>query len=79
MMRTCGIIALLAGALALPALALAGDQLAFEDIDTNADGQVSKIEAKKVEGLDFVKADTNEDGWLSRVEYALAMELEDPS
>lgn len=45
---------------------------AFEKVDTNHDGMISKAEAAKVEGLDFKKADTNGDGHLSRAEYEAA-------
>lgn len=45
---------------------------AFEDVDANGDGMISKQEAKVVEGLNFDEADTNDDGSLSRAEYRAA-------
>jgi hypothetical protein len=50
-------------------IALAQEKPAFEDVDTNADGQISREEAAAIEGLDFVAADTDQNGSLSREEY----------
>ena len=64
--------------LALSVLGLAGVALAqaalppFEEVDTNADGQISMEEAAAIEGLDFAAADTNQDGSLDQAEYAAA-------
>jgi hypothetical protein len=44
----------------------------FEEVDTDADGQISSEEAAVIEGLDFVSADTNQDGSLSMEEYNAA-------
>lgn len=54
------------------ALAQQGEMPSFEEIDTNADGSISRDEARVVEGLDFAEADANQDGSLSREEYAAA-------
>lgn len=43
---------------------------AFEEVDTNSDGEISEEEFTIVEGRDFVKCDANEDEYLSREEYA---------
>lgn len=43
---------------------------AFEEVDTNSDGEISEEEFTVIEGRDFVKCDTNEDEYLSRREYA---------
>jgi len=45
---------------------------AFEKVDRNGDGMISRTEATSVEGLDFDAADQNGDGVLSRAEYAAA-------
>lgn len=45
---------------------------AFDEIDANKDGRLSKAEAAVVKGLDFAKADANKDGSLDRSEYAAA-------
>lgn len=45
---------------------------AFEDVDTNGDGQISRAEAATIEGLDWTSADANGDGNLSKEEYAAA-------
>lgn len=45
---------------------------AFEEVDANADGQISQEEAAAIEGLDMAAADTNQDGVLSRAEYEAA-------
>lgn len=50
----------------------AGSAPAFEDVDTNADGKISKQELAAVEGVDLAKADANGDGHLSRAEYEAA-------
>jgi hypothetical protein len=46
---------------------------AFDDIDANSDGKLSKAEASSVKGLDFAKADRDKNGTLDRVEYEAAM------
>ena len=52
--------------------ALAQGLPAFEDVDANSDGQISREEAAAIEGLDFAAADTNQDGALSMEEYKAA-------
>jgi hypothetical protein len=47
---------------------------AFNDLDKDHDGMLTKAEAASVKGLDFAKADTNRDGRLDRAEYAAAVE-----
>lgn len=42
---------------------------AFEDVDANADGQITRDEAAIVEGLDFAALDANQDGVVSRQEW----------
>ncbi len=44
--------------------------LAFEDIDANSDGKISKEEMANLEQLRFKKADSNNDGQLSEAEMA---------
>lgn len=44
----------------------------FEEVDANADGQISQEEAAAIEGLDFATADANQDGALDPEEYAAA-------
>jgi hypothetical protein len=62
-------------ALGFSAAALAqGGAPAFEEVDANADGQISREEASVIEGLDFDGMDTNQDGSLSREEYTAAHE-----
>ncbi len=46
---------------------------AFSDVDTNADGVISPVEAQVVEGLDFEAADTDGNGSLSETEYLEAI------
>jgi Ca2+-binding EF-hand superfamily protein len=46
---------------------------AFNDLDKDHDGMLTKAEASSVKGLDFAKADTNKDGRLDRAEYAAAV------
>jgi len=41
----------------------------FEEVDTNADGAISREEASVIEGLGFDRMDANQDGSLSREEY----------
>jgi hypothetical protein len=57
-------------------LALAGAAYAsvpaFNDLDKDHDGMLTRAEASAVKGLDFAKADTNKDGRLDRAEYAAA-------
>ena len=43
---------------------------AFEDVDVNGDGEISRDEAGAVEGLDYEAADVNQDGGIDREEYA---------
>jgi hypothetical protein len=54
-------------------LAIAGSAFAaapaFDDVDANGDGMLSKVEASVVKGLDFAEADDNDDGMLDRIEY----------
>lgn len=60
-------------ALGFSAAALAQASLpAFEEVDANADGQISMEEAAAIEGLEFSTADANQDGALDREEYAAA-------
>ena len=47
---------------------------AFEDVDTNRDGKISKEEAAAIEGLDWAKADANGDGVLDMAEYKAVTE-----
>lgn len=42
---------------------------AFEEVDANSDGQISREEAAAIEALDFVSADTDQNGSLSMEEY----------
>jgi EF hand len=44
----------------------------FEDVDVNADGQISATEAQAIEGLDFATLDVDQNGSLSREEYSAA-------
>lgn len=46
---------------------------AFNELDKDKDGMLSKTEASSVKGLDFAKADTNRDGRLDRAEYEAAV------
>ena len=60
-------------ALSLFGLAVAAQDLpAFEDVDANGDGQITRQEAAAIEALDFTAADTNQDGTLSMEEYKAA-------
>jgi hypothetical protein len=52
--------------------AIAQSLPAFEEVDANGDGQISRQEAATIEGLDFASADTNQDGSLSMEEYSAA-------
>ncbi len=61
----------LAGVLALASAAQAAP--AFNDLDKDHDGMLTRAEASTVKGLDFAKADTNKDGRLDRAEYAAAI------
>ena len=62
-------------ALAVVALASASYAAgpAFNELDKDRDGLLSKAEAASVKGLDFAKADTNKDGRLDRAEYEAAV------
>jgi hypothetical protein len=62
----------LTGMLALVASA-AQAAPAFNDLDKDHDGMLTRAEASGVKGLDFAKADTNKDGRLDRAEYAAAI------
>jgi EF hand len=46
---------------------------AFNELDKDHDGTLTKAEAAPVKGLDFAKADTNKDGRLDRAEYEAAV------
>ncbi|MGH7338089.1 MAG: hypothetical protein ACREI7_10945 [Myxococcota bacterium] len=46
---------------------------AFNDLDKDHDGFLTRAEASSVKGLDFAKADTNRDGRLDRAEYSAAV------
>lgn len=60
-------------ALGFVGIALAQDDMPpFEEVDSNQDGQISRVEAAAIEGLDFTTADTNQDGSLDRTEYMAA-------
>lgn len=60
---------LLFGALLIGASATA--QLPFEELDTDADGALSKEETAVIEDFDFDAADENGDGVLTVDEYVL--------
>ena len=64
------ILGLMFGALLISGVAVA--QQAFEELDSDADGVLSKAEAEMVETLDFDAADTDQDGNLSQEEYEAA-------
>ena len=46
---------------------------AFNELDKDHDGLLTKAEASSVKDLDFAKADTNRDGRLDRAEYEAAI------
>lgn len=46
---------------------------AFNELDRDRDGVLTKDETATVKGLDFAKADTNKDGRLDRAEYEAAI------
>ena len=46
---------------------------AFNELDKDHDGLLTKDETTSVKGLDFAKADTNKDGRLDRAEYEAAV------
>ena len=46
---------------------------AFNELDKDHDGMLTKAECAGVKGLDFAKADTNKDGRLDRAEYEAAV------
>jgi hypothetical protein len=48
------------------------DQPAFDELDQDNDGSLSKMEAAKA-GIDFAEADVNRDGRLDRKEYEEAI------
>ena len=64
LLASIGVLALASAAQAAPA---------FNDLDKNHDGLLSRAEAASVKNLDFAKADTNRDGNLDRAEYAAAV------
>lgn len=49
---------------------------AFEEVDANADGQITEEEASAVEGLDFATCDADQDGALSADEYMACAQAE---
>ena len=59
------------GVVALASAAFAAG--AFNELDKDRDGLLTKAEASSVKGLDFAKADTNRDGRLDRAEYEAAV------
>ena len=64
LLASIGVLAFASAAQAAPA---------FNDLDKNHDGLLSRSEASPVKNLDFAKADTNRDGNLDRAEYAAAV------
>ncbi|HKA14850.1 MAG TPA: EF-hand domain-containing protein [Myxococcota bacterium] len=46
---------------------------AFNELDKDHDGMLTRAEAASVKGLDFAKADINKDGRLDRAEYEAAV------
>jgi hypothetical protein len=60
------------GVIALASAAFAAGA-AFNELDKDRDGLLTKAEASSVKGLDFAKADTNRDGRLDRAEYEAAV------
>jgi hypothetical protein len=46
---------------------------AFNELDKDHDGMLTKAECASVKNLDFAKADTNKDGRLDRAEYEAAV------
>ena len=58
--------------LGISGIALAQEAPAFEDVDTNKDGQISREEASAIEGFDFASADKDQNASLSREEYEAA-------
>lgn len=69
-----------APALQAPAYTASNIMLAFDYIDTNKDGQLSREEAAGFRGVakNFDAADTNKDGNLSRQEFENAMNRSKP-
>ena len=69
-----------APALQAPAYTAGNISLAFDYIDTNKDGQLSREEAAGFRGVakNFDAADTNKDGSLSRQEFESAMNRSKP-
>jgi len=59
--------------LAFAGVAIATDPPAFDDVDADKDGKITKAEAAKVQGLDFAAADVDENGVLTRAEYEAAI------
>jgi hypothetical protein len=53
-------------------VALAQALPAFEEVDANGDGSISRQEAAVIEGFDFEAADADQSGALSREEYEAA-------
>jgi predicted lipoprotein with Yx(FWY)xxD motif len=56
-------------AMCFAGVAMAQNAPAFEEVDIDADGQITKEEAMVVEGLDFATCDEDQDGVLSKEEY----------
>lgn len=48
-------------------------QVTFDTADKNKDGEISRDEARDVDGLNFTAADTDDDQSLSRQEFQVAM------
>ena len=71
MFKVRGVLA----AMAVIALASASYAVApaFNELDKDHDGMLTKAETTAVKGLDFAKADTNKDGRLDRAEYEAAI------
>jgi EF hand len=72
-MRQARVVLAWIGALAFASAAHAAAP-AFNDLDEDHDGFLTREEAASVKGLDFTKADTNRDGRLDRAEYSAAVE-----
>ena len=51
----------------------AASPVTFDEADKNADGKLTKKEAKAVHNLSFSSADTDKDAALSREEFQIAM------
>jgi hypothetical protein len=64
---------LLTVAVASIGIAYAQDAPPFEEVDTDADGELSRIEVATIEAVEFQAADKNQDGRLDRTEYESAI------